>query len=358
MKKTKHYGLYYRFDKNKNKVYVARLYINGKETTKTLGKEPFIDLAKANQLRLEVLDNYKHGMISTKQKLDKLFIEYIELRKASLSFSWYYGSKLNWNKYLKKEIGNLYPQDIKVKTIQKIINDMLDSGKAPNTAKQIKDIITGLYKYLPNLGVYGIDNIGKRIHLPKFDNSRNVELTDKEIEKLFSAIFNYDVIKMRTIFIWLLHGRRKNEVLTIKWEDIDINNNTYRIKAKSTNKFIYFALTSTLLKALKEYGIKEYGYVFPSNTKPNQPIGVSGADYHWKEIRVETGFKNLWMHDLRHILGGFGVNDGGFNEEKVGSALGHTKGSKVTSRYASVRKDSAKAVVDSFFDMYHKDNSQ
>ena len=46
-------------------------------------------------------------------------------------------------------------------------------------------------------------------------------------------------------------------------------------------------------------------------------------DYHWKNIRIDTGLRNLNMHDLRHIVGGYGVNNG-FSLEVVGKTLGHT----------------------------------
>jgi hypothetical protein len=64
--------------------------------------------------------------------------------------------------------------------VQKIINEMLESGKAPQTAKAIKEIIVAFYKFLPELGINSIDNIGKAIKIPKFDNSRVIELTDEK----------------------------------------------------------------------------------------------------------------------------------------------------------------------------------
>jgi hypothetical protein len=57
---------------------------------------------------------------------------------------------------------------------------MLESGKAPQTAKAIKEIIVAFYKFLPELGINSIDNIGKAIKIPKFDNSRVIELTDEK----------------------------------------------------------------------------------------------------------------------------------------------------------------------------------
>lgn len=355
MQKTKHAGLYYRLDKNNIKTWVARLYINNKTYKRVLGKEPDMNQAQAMTKRLEMESELRSGKSTkvNKKSLDVLFTEYVELRKPTLSDSWYQNAKFNWNKYYKEKIGHMLPQDLQVAPLQKIINEILKDGKAPQTAKLVKEVVSGLYKYLPKLGIKDIENVAKDVEIPKFDNTRNIELTDDEISSVFDAIFNYHDIKVRTIFIWLLHGRRKGEVLNMKWENVDIENKQYSIPSSinKTNKNLTFLMSDYLVDALKNYGIKEKGLVFPTNINPNKIISKAGMDYHWKNIRIETGFKNLNMHDLRHLVGGFGVNQG-FGLEKVGNALGHTRDSKVTARYSKVKRESAKSVIDSFMNAY------
>lgn len=352
--KTRYEGLYYRLNKYDKKVFVARIYKDGKDTTKTLGKEPNITIKIANKLRLDILDDLNRGytLKNINKNIDELFNEYLEIRKNSVSELYLYNCNKNYIKYLKNVIGNYHPKDVTSSMVQKVVNKMLDSGYAPQTAKQIKEIVTALYKFLPELGIENIDNIGRLVKIPKFDNSRNIELTDEETKNLFESIFNYPDIKIRTIFIWLLHGRRKGEVLKIKWEDIDFINNMYTIKSENSkiSKSLNFALTDTLIYALKEYGIKNDGLVFESNIKKGQIIGKTGMDYHWKNIRIETGLKNLNMHDLRHVVGGFGVNNG-FSLEVVGKTLGHTT-ANITQRYAKVQRESVKNVVDSLFETF------
>lgn len=356
MESTKHKGLYFRLNKHNIKVWIARVFINNKPFKRVLGKEPDMNMKAAVIARFELESELKNGKKTTIniKTLNTLFEEYLELRKKTISHSWWYNSKQNWKKYLEDEIGYKLPQDLNVIDVQIIVNKMLSDGKAPQTAKQIKEIVTALYKYLPDLGLASdIVNIGKKVKIPSFDNTREVELTDDQVDNLFTAIFNYKDIKIRTIFIWLLHGRRKGEVLNIKWENINFDNGTYTILSSNSKikKNLTFAMSEYLVNALNEYGIKEDGLVFPSNVKPNQTIGKTGMDYHWKNIRIETGFKNLNMHDLRHLIGGFGVNQG-FGLEKVGSALGHGLNSKETARYSKVKIESAKSVTDSFMNTY------
>jgi integrase len=354
LEKTKYDGLYYRLDKNGKKVYVARIYKDGKDTTKTLGKEPQLNLKVANKMRLDILEELSQGysLKNINKKNNELFKEYLSLRKNSLSSTYIYATEKNYNKYLKNRIGDFHPKDLTTSNIQKIINEMLESGKAPQTAKAIKEIVVAFYKFLPELGIHNIDNIGKAIKIPKFDNSRVIELTDEQTKKLFESLFTYHDIKIRTIFIWLLHGRRKGEVLNIRWEDIDFEKNIYTIDSSISKikKTLQFSLTDTLITALKDYGIRSIGLVFASNQNENQIMSKTGMDYHWKNIRISTGLAKLNMHDLRHIVGGYGVNNG-FSLEVVGKTLGHTT-ANITQRYSKVQRETVKTVIDSLFEAY------
>ena len=262
LEKTKYDGLYYRLDKNGKKVYIARIYKDGKDTTKTLGKEPQLNLKVANKMRLDILEELSKGysLKNLNKKNNELFKEYLALRKNSLSSTYIYATEKNYDKYLKSRIGELHPKDVTTSQVQKIINEILESGKAPQTAKAIK--------------------------IPKFDNSRVIELTDEQTKRLFESLFTYPDIKIRTIFIWLLHGRRKGEVLNIKWEDIDFEKNIYTIDSSISKikKTLQFSLTDALITALKEYGIKSRGLVFGSNLNENKIISKTGMDYHWKNI--------------------------------------------------------------------------
>lgn len=352
--KTKFDGLYYKLNKLGTKVYVARIYKDGKNTTKTLGKEPALNLRTANKLRLDMVDSLNGGISikNLKKSLNDLFPEYLETRRKSVSESYLYACEKNYNKYIKDKIGRLEPKNITGVMCQKIINEMLDNNKAPQTAKVIKEIITAIFKFFPNMGINNIENVGKLISIPKFDNTRHIELTEEQTKNLFSALFNYHDLKIRTIFIWLLHGRRKGEVLNIRWEDINFEQNLYTIESENSkiNKTLKFSLTDTLIAALEEYGIKEKGLVFPSNMDINKIMSKTGMDYHWKNIRIATGLAGLNMHDLRHVVGGYGINHG-FSLEVVGKTLGHTT-ANITQRYAKVQRESVKTVIDSLFEAY------
>ena len=127
LEKTKYDGLYFRLDKYGKKVYVARIYKDGKDTTKTLGKEPQLNLKIANKIRLDMIEELSKGYLlkNLNKNNDELFKEYLVLRKNSLSKTYIYANEKNYNKYLKNRIGNMNSKDVTTAKVQQIINEIL-----------------------------------------------------------------------------------------------------------------------------------------------------------------------------------------------------------------------------------------
>jgi len=340
MIKTKYEGLYLK----DNKTYIARFKIDNKPYKRVVGHKPDLTDRIANNKRLELIKEIKEGTPS-KGVLDEVFKQYIEMRKPLISESWYYSQTKDYELHIKKPIGKKQIADITTNDIQKIINKMIASGYAPQTAKMVKDSIRKLYNELPKLG-YRLYNVAADVEIPKFDNERKVNLSEDEVIKLFNEMINYPDLMYRTIYIWLLHGRRKGEVLNMRWEYIDFEHNLYTVKPDiNKNKKDYeYTISDTLKEALAIYGIKNKGLVFPQKSDKNKILSKFGMDYHWKKVRKATGLENINMHDLRHVLGGFGVNKG-YSLEIVGAALGHSS-TRITKRYSKVRKESAAILVD------------
>jgi len=347
MTKTKYEGLYYKLNKKSQKVYVARIFHNGGEIRRVLGNEPNINLKTANTLRLKLIDEVKGNQNTKNRTLNELFSEYQLLRGKTLSENWVYGGKLTWNKYVRDKIGFMYPEQVKAQDIQNIINAILESGKAVSTAKQIKDYVGGLFKHLPMLGVKGVNNLNLELTIPKFDNTRTLNITMEKAQELINAIFEYEDIKYRTMFIWLLHGRRKGEVSKIKWEHL--RDDEYDVIAENSkiSKTLTFPMTDILKKALDEYGRKKSGLIFGAKMDANKIINKSILDSHWKKIKKQVALDDIHIHDLRHLIGFVSVNSG-VSMENIARALGHSS-IAVTKRYSNMKVEGAKTVTDNFF---------
>ena len=358
MTPTKHEGLYYRKNKRNKKVFYARFKIDKKEYRRKLGEEPQMNTQKANAARAELIASLKGGKVVIDKSIDSFFDEYVEYRRSSLSDSWYYNITRNYKVHLKDVIGEKNPSHITVMDVQNIMNDMLQGKNAkgkmykPSTVKQIKDCIGGLFLYIIKSGA-DVQNIGRDLHLPAFDNKVYFTISDVKAQVLFDTILNYEPIAWRAYFIWLLHGRRKMETAQMRWEWVNFDEMTYRVPADiaKTSKDVIAPITELLKDVLEKHGVKSVGYVFEGNSETGY-ISPTGIDFRWRDIRSLAGVPKMRLHDIRHLIGFMGVNSG-YSLEMIGSVLGHSSVA-TTKRYSNMKSDSAKEVLGNMFDRFVK----
>lgn len=371
MDPTSKEGIYTKLNRHGKKVFVARFKIKGKTYRPVLGTAPQMNLREAVAKREELIKEKKGRKVHTGKTINVLFDEYVAYRKDSLSESWHYNIVRNYNKHLKDTIGEKYPNNVMVEDIQYLIDYHLgyedDKPKkilAISTVKQFKDCISGLYTYLIKQGKKETFkekrtnqeivtekvtvNIGHMLVIPKFDNKIYFTISELEAEKLYQTIINYDDLIWRTYFIFLLHGRRKMEVASMRWEWIDFHYMHYLIPAEKNKgqKMINAPMTVFLKDALENIGIKEEGFIF-EGTGITGHIGSTGIDYQWRKLRGLAGMHNMRLHDIRHLIGYLAINNG-HSLEQIGYVLGHAS-TLTTKRYSNMKSKGAASVLDTVF---------
>ena len=205
----------------------------------------------------------------------------------------------------------------------------------------------------------------KRGTIKKLGNERHVKMND--ISPLFTAMYNYTFTVFgvehtnpyREVFIWLAHGRRLNEVLTLDWENINLKDGTYTITAafNKTKKDQIYKLTKYQMDTLRTPMKK--GYVFPARKDYTKKIESTVIWDHWMRVRkvVDTWTLNgkevdssyLHMHDLRHLIATELLNKYGVLDEISGAVLGHTR-SGITGRYAEIMAESVHDSIERLLD--------
>lgn len=148
---------------------------------------------------------------------------------------------------------------------------------------------------------------------------------DEELRKrLFNAIVNIPFIDYRVMFFFLLQGRRKAEVLKLKWSDVDLELSKYVIQDKNSKtcdrqEYLLDDALLSELKALKQLsGNNEYVL---TNPKTNTKFADIPRRF-WEHIKEQAGIDNMRIHDFRYLLGFTMVNTG-VPLESIGKALGH-----------------------------------
>ena len=339
------------------RVYAVDESGNKKQTKKSFSfsnKITFLQAIKevASQ-RENLIKQLKEGNRKTEKTriptLKEAWDEYIEMKRNQLSPNTINGYILVANKWIfsDEKLSKTPITQISTRRLQYIVNKMLDMGMAPRSSKSIKEALRPLFKYYVANGTLK-SNPAIFIQIPKFNNEVSIELSDDKLKELYDLLYNYPVEPFRSIFVWLSHGRRLNEVLSLEWRDINLEAMTYTIRYENNKvrKPMTYKLSNELLEALQNIGIKESGFVFPAMKDKSQKMDNSTLRKHWQKVLDKLGL-HIRIHDLRHLIGGVLVSEGK-TLEQIASILGHTSTS-VTKRYSKVRQEVAAEGLDEFF---------
>ena len=341
-------------DNVKGIVFVGSFRINGKLHKKIVGysNDQFKTTAKIAFINKEALiSQYKDNYFQEVKKLytfEKLFNEYMESVDQVLSQNSLKIKSYNFKRHIKQYIGHIYIDKITTVEIQKIINKLLKDGYAPQTAKNIKNIIQVALNYAKTMR-YIDNNPAELVQIPKFDNTVEYTLSGDEAKRLFSTILNFNELIYRGIFTFLLHGHRKSEILNLSWDNIDFKNRVYEIPAKfnKAKKNKKHPVTDILYILLVNMDDKK-GYVFKS---PNTGTKFSDIRRAWSRIKKEAEIdKDFRIHDIRHLIGNTTINELGLSSNVAAAILGHSTTKMVDERYSDVRIDTISKGLDMMFE--------
>ena len=278
----------------------------------------------------------------------QLLEEYLNLKSKTMSEtnarSYRSITKNHLQHIIKKRIDKIKPEHI-----QQAINNALDAGKAPRTAQTIQAYSRPVFNYAIGKG-YIDKNPAANVKIPKFDNKRYFEIDEESARRLYRVILEYEEPLYRSIFIWLLHGRRLNEVLSLQWQHINLEAGTYEIVAannKARRNKVY-PLTPLQIEALPKPH-RKFGLVFVGKNG-GKINGNSMSKRHWKRITDRAGIMGMRLHDMRHLFGYMAVNVLGLPLEAVAEVLGHTS-TQITQRYANVGLKTVESATNRFFEL-------
>ena len=350
--KTKFPGVYYTVDsKTKVKTYIARIKVNGViDTEQIVGysndeirTNPTLAYQKRNELILQI----KSGKpLNKKLTLKVLFDEYIEhvkkiQRESTIKTKVYY-----FNKHFTKLETKLIT-DIKTDDIQKFIDNLIKQNYAPQTAKHLKNLLKAIFNYAIKKR-YVEFNPANNVEIPKFNNERKFYLPTEKAKELYREILEIPEDDYRLMFLFLLHGRRKGEILSLEWQDVDLERQQYVIRDKN-NKIgeeQTYILDDELLDHFRFLKKEKQGLIFKSHITGERMSDIPRK--LWARIKKKLNIE-MRIHDFRHLLG-FTLINNDVPIEIVSRTMGH-KSIKTTQRYSNMKEEMAKAGTDAFMNL-------
>jgi integrase len=169
-------------------------------------------------------------------------------------------------------------------------------------------------------------------------------LSDEERENLLNACKNANNPYLYpAVIIALSTGARKMEVLSLKWDNVDLQNGRAVLQETKNGERRSIPLVVEALKVLKElYNQRKSDiWVFPSLDK-TKPFDITRS---WRNALKEAKIENFRFHDLRHTTASYLAMNGASMGE-IADILGH-KTLQMVKRYSHLSDEHKRGVVES-----------
>ena len=138
----------------------------------------------------------------------------------------------------------------------------------------------------------------------------------------------------------MLTGCRRNEILTLRWEDVDLNAGELRLPDAKTGARSVAISPSARRVLAKLPRLPDNPWVI-AGTKPG--ARYSSLNNVWLVVRSRADLNDVRIHDLRHSFASRALALGE-SLPMIGKLLGHRK-VQTTARYAHLARDSVKAAA-------------
>ncbi len=165
-------------------------------------------------------------------------------------------------------------------------------------------------------------------------------MSDDELARLGQALNNVEENKAATVWtlaaIWLLifRGARLSEILTLRWDYIDLGRRQIRLPdSKTGSKTLY--LNEPAIDVLQNLPrLEDNPFVICGHIKGAHLVNLQKP---WRRVREAAGLEYVRIHDLRHTFASVGAI-GGVSLPIIGGLVGHSQ-PKTTARYAHLSND-------------------
>lgn len=295
-----------------NKSFVVR-YRNsdGRERKQKLGNFPNLNASQARRKAQEMLAKVALGDDPAEERskrrkgitfsdyCDQFLSEHVELHLADSTVTEY---RRLLHRYVLPRVGSMKMSSVSREDFEALKRDL---KATPHQANRVMAVVRKLFNHAIENGHAEVSTNPLQ-HIKQFkEQPRERILTSDEQERIANAITtlrfehpentsSYDAI----VFLFLT-GRRRAEVLQLKWSDIDFERDVIYYRKTKTDP-----QKSQLTPAMREFllSIKESStteHIFPGRVE-GQPI--TDPKRSWKKITSLAGLSGVRLHDIRHTV--------------------------------------------------------
>ncbi len=300
----------------------------------TLGTFPDMTIEQARKQAQQYKADMARGVNPADEKrkarqemtFEELFEIYMERHSKPRKRTW--REDLDKFKTYLKPLGKKRLSEIKKSHISAIHSKIGKRHKV--TANRVLALVSSIFGRAVEFGLY--EDLNPCRGIRKFpERSRDRFLQADELPRFFKALDEEPNETLRDyIFISLLTGARRSNVLAMRWNELNLEQGTWIIPRTKTGDPQTVVLTPEAVEILKDRKKKASSmFVFPGKGKTGHLVEPAKG---WKRILERAGIKGLRIHDLRRTLGSWQASTGS-SLPIIGKTLNH-KNASTTAIYA------------------------
>jgi integrase len=288
----------------------------------TLGTFPDMTIEQARKATQKVKSDIANGINPADEKrkarqemtFKELFEIYMDRHSRPRKRTWQEDLD-KFETYL-KPLGRKRLPEIKKNHISALHSKIGKEHKV--TANRVLALVSSVFGRAIEYGLW--EGVNPCLGIRKFpEKSRDRFLQADELPRFFKALNEEPNETLRDyIFISLLTGARRSNVLSMRWNELNLEQGTWKIPRTKTGDSQTVTLTLEAIEILK-------------------------ARKRWRRILERAGIKDLRIHDLRRTLGSWQAITGS-SLPIIGKSLNH-KNASTTQIYARLNLDPVRESV-------------
>jgi len=332
------------------KVFVVQTYAFGRSKRVTLGRHGpkyFVDHAREDAKRVIARIKADESPVpvepaaepTVRDLAERYQREYVAMHCKPATVS-HYGLMLR--KHIVPGLGELRIADVERKHIMEFQYGLSDM---PTVANRAVDILVKMFNLAE---AWGLRPRGKNpcrfVRRYKVEKHHERFLTHEELYRLGQVLDVAPAKRLASthsaaaIRLLVLTGCRRNEILGLRWEDLDFEAGEMRLADSKTGARVV-PMPPPAAKVLADLPrVPGNPWVFPGRKKGTHQRNLNDS---WDRIRKRADLDGVRLHDLRHSFASRALALGE-GLPMIGKLLGHRK-VQTTARYAHLRRESVQA---------------
>ena len=246
-----------------------------------------------------------------------------------------------WKKHLGPRLEGKRMDRVVSMDVQTILDGMrLQGSYAPATVKHVLVLLRRVYNWSREMGLYKGANPTNGIKPPRLNNQRVEFLSKQELGRLLEVLETWKNRRVALLVKFALFtGCRRGELLRLRWDDVDLDALTLRLRDPKGGTDVILPLSEAagdVLEAARGcVPAAECQYVFP-NGKGQRRRCIKKS---WARIKEMADLpKDFRFHGLRHSFASYLASSGEVTLYTIQKLLNH-KSPRMTVRYAHLLDD-------------------